>query len=175
MTRRDKIKQLINVLYVKYNKDLSLVSDVIVDIWGTCLEQVSDKGLDVAMRYRFGKFMPSIDEVEIVGLRLDSHSLNARINQAFNLYQNGKLETLRNKYFYRAFLRHYAMLQNEKNQETRCEIMRQTIFKLMNNGCAEIPSALITQESSEPLSKEKQAENVKNLKEKLPTIFGKLH
>jgi hypothetical protein len=90
------------------------------------------------------------------------------------LYQNGKLETLKNKYFYRAFLRHYTMIQNEKNNDVMCEKMRQTIFILMEHGCAEIPAALITQDAGEPISKEKAADNLRKLKETLPHVFGRM-
>jgi hypothetical protein len=174
MTRRDKIKHLVAVLFTKYNKDLSLITESLLEIWETCLYQVGDKGLERAIRHRFGKFMPSIDEVEIVGLRLDNHMLSERIKQALDLYQNGKLETLKNKYFYRAFLRNYTMLQNEKNNDVMCEKMRQTIFIMMEHGCAEIPAALITQDAGEPISKEKAAENLRKLKEALPHVFGRI-
>jgi hypothetical protein len=172
--RREKIKQLMAVIFTKYNKDLSTISDITVDIWTNCLSNVSDRGLEVAMRHRFGTFMPSIDQVEIVGLRLDNHMLSERIKRALDLYQHGKLETLKNKYFYRAFLRNYTMIQNEKNNDVRCEKMRQTIFTLMEHGCAEIPAALITQEAGEPISKEKAAENLRKLKEALPHVFGSI-
>jgi hypothetical protein len=162
------------VLFTKYNKDLASIDDLSIGIWETCLHQVSDKGLEVAMRHRFGTFMPSIDQVEIVGLRLDNHMLSERIKRALDLYQNGKLETLKNKYFYRAFLRNYTMIQNEKNNDAMCEKMRQTIFILMEHGCDEIPAALITQDAGEPNSKEKAADNLRKLKETLPHVFGRM-
>jgi hypothetical protein len=87
MTRRDKIKHLVVILFTKYNKDLSTITESLIEIWETCLHQVGDKGLEVAMRHRFGTFMPSIDQVEIVGLRLDNHMLSERIKRALDLYQ----------------------------------------------------------------------------------------
>ena len=175
MTRRDKIKHLVAVLFTKYNKDLSLVTETLLDIWETCLHQVGEKGLERAMRHRFGKFMPSIDEVEIVGLELDDFMLAERIANAFNLDAKGKLETLNNKYFYRAFLKKKAFLSNEKDSKKQCEVLRETIFKMMDRGCAEIPAALIESGSQVPISKEKKAENLAKLKQKLPHLFKKLH
>lgn len=172
--RREKIKQLIAVLFTKYNKDLTTINNTTIDIWANCLSNVSDKGLEVAMRHRFGAFMPSIDQVEIVGLRLDNHMLSERIKRALDLYQNGKLETLTNKYFYRAFLRNYAMIQSEKNNDVMCEKMRQTIFILMERGCDEIPAALITQDAGEPVSKTQAQENIRKIKSMMPHIFGRI-
>lgn len=175
MTRRDKIKHLVAVLFTKYNRDLSLVTEPLIDIWVTCLHQVGDKGLERAMRHRFGKFMPSIDEVELVGLELDDFMLSERISNAFNLDAQGKLETLNNKYFYRAFLRKKNFLLSEKDSKKQCDVLRETIFKMMERGCVEIPSSLIESESSMPISKEKQAENLARLKQQLPNLFKKLH
>lgn len=175
MTRRDKIKHLVAVLFTKYNKDLSLITEPLLEIWVTCLHQVGDKGLERAMRHRFGKFMPSIDEIELVGLELDDFMLAERIAHAFNLDAQSKLETLNNKYFYRAFLRKKNFLSNEKDSKKQCDVLRETIFKMMERGCAEIPAALIESESSEPISKEKQAENLIKLKQQLPHLFKKLH
>jgi|GEM_PF-6196986 len=175
MTRRDKIKHLVTVLFTKHNKDLSLVTEPLLEIWEACLHQVGDKGLERAMRHRFGKFMPSVDEVEIVGLDLDDFILAERIENAFDLDAKGKLETLNNKYFYRAFLKKKPFLSNEKDRKKQCEVLRETIFKMMDYGCAEIPAALIESESIMPISKEKQAENLAKLKQQLPNLFKTLH
>ena len=174
MTRRDKIKHLVAILFTKYNKDLSLITEPLLEIWETCLHQVGDKGLERAMRHRFGKFMPSVDEVEIVGLELDDFMLAERIANAFNLEAQGKLETLNNKYFYRAFLRKKNFLSNEKDSKKQCDVLRETIFKMMERGCAEIPAALIPQDAGEPISKEKAAENLRKLKETWPHVFGRM-
>lgn len=175
MTRRDKIKHLVAVLFTKYNKDLSLITEPLIDVWETCLYQVGDKGLERAMRHRFGKFMPSIDEVELVGLNLDDFMLAERIANAFNLDAQGKLETLNNKYFYRAFLKKKAFLSNEKDSKKQCDVLRETIFKMMERGCAEIPSGLIEQYAGKPLTKEQQLKNLARLKQQLPNLFKKLH
>lgn len=175
MNRREKIKHLVAVLFTKYNKDLSLITDPTLDVWMTCLQHVSEKGLERAMRHRFGKFMPSVDEVELVGLNLDDFMLTERIANAFDLDAKNKLETLNNKYFYRAFLKKKSFLSNEKDSKKQCDVLRETILILMERGCAEIPAALIEEESSAPISKEKQAENVARLKQQLPNLFKRLH
>ena len=174
MTRRDKIKHLVAVLFTKYNKDLSLITEPLLEIWETCLDQVGDKGLERAMRHRFGKFMPSIDEVESVGLELDDFMLAERITNAFKLEATGNLETLNNKYFYRAFLKKKHFLANENDSKKQCEVLRQTIFKMMDRGCAEIPAALIKKGYQMPISKEKKAENLAKLKQQLPNLFKTL-